>query len=348
MERHQITIAREYRGMSQTELARKVVGLSQSNLSNYEKGLIDLSAEVKERIMSALGFPSTFLNEDSYNVLENANYRRKKSVKAEERRKIDGTVALIAYWFDWLSEMFELPDYQLGEFDLSEGYSAQEVARQIRRKCRLGNEPFTDICTTLESNGVFVFPWNCGFDKFDGVSLITSKGNPLIIINSKMSADRKRFTIAHELGHILLHECVDTFVPDCRDKEKEANTFASELLYPESLAFSQLTGLTLSKLPALKGYWKISMSAILEKARLLGCVNDSKYVQIRTEFSRRGWLKNEPYPVLIDDSGVVDKMVKIAKSELGYTDTTMRRTASLPDDFLIGEAKSNVLRVAFR
>ena len=348
MERHQIIIAREYRGMSQTELAGKVIGLSQPNLSNYENGLVELSAEVKERLMDVLGFPATFLKEDSFNVLENANYRRKKSVKAEERRKIDGTVALIAYWFDWLSEMFELPEYQLGEFDLSDGYSAQEVARQIRRNCRLGNEPFVDICTTLESNGVFVFPWNCDFDRFDGVSLITSKGNPLIIINRNMSADRKRFTIAHELGHILLHECVDTFVPDCRDKEKEANAFAGELLYPDAMAFSQLTGLTLSKLPALKGYWKISMSAILEKARLLGCITDNKYIQIRTEFSRRGWLKNEPYPVPIDDTGVYGKMIRMAKEELGYTDITMRKTASLPNDFLADGVKNNVLRVAFR
>lgn len=58
--------------------------------------------------------------------------------------------------------------------------------------------------------------------------------SPLIEHNT-----RKRFTIAHELGHIFLrhgnHECVSTDFDSWRDKlivENEANTFAAELLLP--------------------------------------------------------------------------------------------------------------------
>ena len=345
MERDQIRIAREYRGLSQTGLAGKVDGLSQSNLSKYESGLLELSANVKERIMMALDFPAGFLLVDARNVVENEHYRKRKNIKAEDKRKIEGAVAMIGYWIDTLAEPFDLPDYNFGCYDLCDGYTATEVARQVRRKFRLGNAPIDDICTLLENNGVIIYLWNCECEGFDGVSFTTSNGNVVLIANANISNDRLRFTIAHELGHIIMHENTDTFIPDFRNKEAEANEFASEFLYPNVIAKSQLCNVTMARMPALKGYWKLSMQAILEKAYRNEYIYKNKYVQLRGEFSRKGWIKKEPYPVDLPRPTIIDNMQKMSASELGQGIDELRKRAQLPLDFLRKPKRSNVVAI---
>jgi Zn-dependent peptidase ImmA (M78 family) len=70
-------------------------------------------------------------------------------------------------------------------------------------------------------------------EKFDGVSFITEKGFAVIVINKNFPNDRKRFTLAHELVHLLLHNESNSPISTFRDKEKEANDFATEFLMRE-------------------------------------------------------------------------------------------------------------------
>lgn len=74
-------------------------------------------------------------------------------------------------------------------------------------------------------------------DGNDGMSLILN-GKPVIFVSCNVIPARQRFTIAHELGHILLghvgrHQLVNR-EPDPGDNpiEQEANVFASRLLAP--------------------------------------------------------------------------------------------------------------------
>jgi Zn-dependent peptidase ImmA (M78 family) len=64
----------------------------------------------------------------------------------------------------------------------------------------------------------------------DGI-LVVVEDQPTIGFNPSMAWVRRRFTIAHEIGHLLLgHTCTD---PDLdNDPEAEANQFAAELLMP--------------------------------------------------------------------------------------------------------------------
>lgn len=62
--------------------------------------------------------------------------------------------------------------------------------------------------------------------------------NKLIIVNENDSPRRKRFTIAHELGHFFLNgvgkECfAHRDVGDYGESERDANRFASALLMPK-------------------------------------------------------------------------------------------------------------------
>lgn len=346
MKSKQLAFAREYRGLTQKALSAAISGLSQSNLSKYEKGIESLSDETVERIMLYLNFPVDFLNLNICNDVENKHYRKRASINAASRKQIDRTISLIAYCFDWMSDFVELPDYTLGDYDLEQGISPSEVARQVRRQCKLGATPIKDICTILEKNGVFIYFWDCPYDDFDGVSLITDNGFHLIIINKNQSNDRIRWTLAHELGHSLMHENIALFINGNRDKEKEANEFAAEFLLPESEARRAFVNIKMSQLASFKSYWLTSMGAIVQRSKQLGGITTEKYKLLRIEFSRRSWNKKEPISVYIDRPTVFDQMYDLIVNSLHYNSEDMVKSMGIPVD-IINEilAKSKVIKL---
>lgn len=345
MKNIQLTFAREYRQLTQTALAEKVSGLSQSNLSKFEKGLDTLSDEVLSRVMEALKFPIGFLDLKIDNNVECRHYRKKASIGSANRNKIDRFISLVAYCFDWLTDFVEIPDFKFKYIDIESGTTPEDVALYVRRMFHLGISPIEDMCNFLERNGVTVFFWDCEYDEFDGVSLITDKGNHLVIVNKNRSNDRKRFDLAHELGHILMHQCYDFFIPNARDKEKEAHRFASELLMPTSGIRNSLTNLKFSYLPTLKGYWLTSMASILLKAKNLGQINDAKYIMMRNEMSRNNWLKREPYDVYLDNPSIIQKAYDLVASKLGYESEQISQSCQIPLDVVedIFSFKTNIL-----
>lgn len=335
MKSKQLTFAREYRGLTQKALSDAISGLSQSNLSKYEKGIGTLSDETVNRIMSFLKFPIGFLDLNIWNNVENKDYRRKASkISASDKKKIDRMISLIAYTFDWMSDMVELPNYTLGSYDLEQGISPKDVAKQVRRQCKLGVAPIQKICTILEKNGIFLYFWDCPYDDFDGVSLITDNGFHLIIVNKNHSNDRIRLTIAHEMGHNLMHECITFFLNEHRDKEKEANEFAGEFLMPESETQRAFVGMTMKRAYEFKSYWLTSIAAIIQRSKILGCITNEKYVQLRVELSRRHWNEKEPITVYLDKPTVFEKMHDLIVNDLHYDVETMAKAMCIPSDIL--------------
>lgn len=321
--------------MTQTALAAKIKGLSQSNLSKYEKGFGGLSDNMLELVMSTLDFPMEFLDKNIDNKVDSKHYRKKATITVRTRNEIDRTISLIAYCFDWLSGFVDIPEYTFGYYDMDSGISSEELAMHIRNRYRLGGLPVCNICNFLERNGVFVYMWNSPNEEFDGVSLITDAGNHLVIVNRNRSNDRIRFTLAHELGHILMHECPDYPVFSNRDKEREANTFASEFLVPVQAARRNLHNVKLGQLPELKRYWLVSMASLLEKAKSLDAITIEKYKSMRMEFSRRHWNRKEPYDVPVDNPTVFEQAYKLVSETLGYSMTMISESTGLPTDILI-------------
>ena len=93
-----------------------------------------------------------------------------------------------------------------------------------------------------------------------GMLLRPEDGSVWIVVNSTHSDNRRRFSIAHELGHLLLHPSTDAYVDsfgtaigvNLRDEraargtnrfEIEANAFAASLLMPEPLVREMVVSL---------------------------------------------------------------------------------------------------------
>ncbi len=115
---------------------------------------------------------------------------------------------------------------------------AVNVAETVRKHSGLSpEEPIQDICGFLEENGVKVLTMSVASDAFFGLSVAAEDGGPAIVVNvwDRISVERRIFTAAHELGHLLLHrEAFDVEnTEEDPEEEKEADIFASSFLMPE-------------------------------------------------------------------------------------------------------------------
>lgn len=328
----QIIFAREYRGYSQTELAAKIIGLSQSNLSKYEKGIGSLSMDVLNRIIDFLGFPITFYEKRISNIAENAHYRRKKGMTKSERSQIELSNKLLGYIVDQMGDSVEFLDMSFRMIDLEDGYTPEIAAQYTRKYLGLREDPVRDIFSLLERSGIIIIELDYDVDLFDGVSFLTDGGYYVVIINKNFSNDHKRFTLAHELGHLIMHTSNDFIIPEYRDKEDEANRFASEFLMPADAISNSLRGLKLQHLVELKRYWLTSMASLIRRAKDLKCITTEKYKYFNIELSRRGYKKNEPLNVYIDTPNIYHEAYKLHKDELEYTNAEMAAAFSLPID----------------
>lgn len=136
--------------------------------------------------------------------------------------------------------------------DLEDGYTPETVAQYTRKYLGLKDEPVRNIFSLLERNGIIIIELDYDVDLFDGVSFLTDGGYYVIIINKNFSNDHKRFTLAHELGHLIMHTSNEFLISEYRDKEDEANKFASEFLMPSDAISNSLRGLKLQYLVELK------------------------------------------------------------------------------------------------
>ncbi|TYA74443.1 ImmA/IrrE family metallo-endopeptidase [Seonamhaeicola marinus] len=331
----QITFAREYRGLSQSELAKRVSGLSQPNLSKYEKGFSSLSDDLVIRIVEYLDFPVSWLNKRISNIAENAHYRKRATLSKKDKTKIEFGNRILGYIVDQFSDSVDWPEFKHIPLDIEKGFTPKDIAKNARKVLSLGNdEPVADIFGLLESKGIVIIEIN-EHEKFDGVSFITDKGTPVIILNKNFSNDRKRRTAAHEYGHILQH-CYFP-IPSYRDekaREKEADEFANEFLMPENEIKNSLRGLRLNDLSQLKNYWLTSMASIIRRAKDLGCISPERYKYFNIELSRGGRRKDEGFDVYVDEPNLFKEAYDIHKKQLGYTDDELGKAFSLPTDVI--------------
>ena len=316
---NQVVFAREYRGYSQTELASRIKGLSQPTLSKFEKGIGAISDDILKEIAIVLNFPLSFFELEIFNKSYTANYRKKRITKTV-KDQLDKRNKLYGYLVDKLkSGDIEFPPLKFKSIDLTDGYTPRTVAQHLRQILGLKYHPIKDIITILENNGIIVIEDNSDVEEFDGVSFITDEGNYIIIINKNFSNDRKRFTLAHELGHLIMHNTMDCLIDEKRDIEKEANQFASEFLMPEDEIKRSLYGLRISDLAGLKQYWLTSMASILFRAKDLKCIDDRRATYLNIELSRSGFKKKEPIDVAIDKPFLFKEAYKLFINELNYT-----------------------------
>jgi Zn-dependent peptidase ImmA (M78 family)/transcriptional regulator with XRE-family HTH domain len=283
-----IVLARESRGMTQIDLG-KCLRTTQGYVSKVEHKIYEASNQLAEQLSRTLDYPVEFFFEEYRpHPLGMGFYRKHQSLPARLKAKVDAHANLHRLRIQRMLRSVDLIESKVVERSLSEYGSPDAIAMAMREYWKIPRGPIQNLTETLESAGIIVMKLPLDTRHFSGVNVPTDQLIYIILTNSVMPSDRDRYTLAHELGHIIMHRL------PTENMEEEANRFAREFLMPQQELRSQLYKLSLERLSFLKRYWKVSMAAILEQARILEAVSERKYRTLRVELSQAGYILQEP------------------------------------------------------
>ncbi|QQQ74216.1 ImmA/IrrE family metallo-endopeptidase [Saccharothrix sp. 6-C] len=320
-----LVAAREALGWTQKRLAEELTRLakadpeiSQGYVSRAEKGSLTVAGERLELFASALGATPDLLVSDSklWSLGEGCLYHRNRaSTKASTLRRLHARINLLRLYLRRLAadstvplREFTLVPMRVGDID-----GPEDAARALRRTLDLPDGPVESVTAIAEQVGALVVPMSLGGREVDATSLHPPGEAPVFVVNTDAPAERRRFTLAHELGHIACAPAPDM------DVEDMAQAFAGELLAPAAQVRGDLRAapITPARLLQLKAHWRMSAAALLRRAVDLAVITDSRYRTLNTQMSALGWKTGEPEPLPDEATTVVPALVAAAVRSTG-------------------------------
>ena len=316
-----LRIVRQFRGLGQTALAKEM-GVSQGTLSKLEANLLEPSDEMVLKLAKVLNFPSSIFYENykpfGLPLSVHPMYRRNASVNKKDLEQLEAELNIRIFNSMKLVKAIEFDeDLPLPFLSIDNYETPEKIAELVRRTWLIPSGPLKNLTDYVERAGCLVF--HCDFLQ-DGVSGVTLKVpglNPCIFIDKNMPSDRQRFTLAHELGHTIMHR-----IPS-ENMEDEANRFASALLTPSKDIRPHLTGsrITLEKLATLKMIWKVSMSSLLITADRENLLTPSQKRYLWSQMTKYGYKTKEPEELDFpkEKAFTIDQIFDYYRSDLEYS-----------------------------
>lgn len=302
---NRLKLARQYRGLTVEELSQKIE-VSKQTISQYETGKIENVPFDRIAALSAtLGFPYQYFIQDSDLSVKTGTTYFRSLMKTNKKYRAAQIVKMkhLAQIYSFLNEYVTFPKLNLPAW-IGSITSPKEAADALREYWGLGDKPISDIMRVAEENGIIVTTFPTDTDDIDAFSqyIEMPEGDVYLIALSKNkdSAVRINFDIAHELGHILLHEWSEDEEALSREefkaKEKEANEFAAAFLMPESSFIKDvsLDPQNLNYYVQLKKKWKVSIGAMLYRSCDLKVISQNQYQYLIRIMQNKGWRKSEP------------------------------------------------------
>ncbi|MCU1678223.1 MAG: DNA-binding protein [Frankiales bacterium] len=324
-------VARESRGRTQAEVA-SAAGVAQGVISLVENGVKALTPDQAQRAAEFLHYPVTLFYETG-SILEGKSgclyHRKRKTLPAKTLRQLDGRMGVTLINARHMMMGLEIePERNFHSLDPDEYGGPASVAFALRRAWRVAPGPVRELVALVESAGAIIVMTSFGTPKLFGMSQWT-RDFPLFYLNADTAMEELRWTIAHELGHLVMHG-----TPTSGDPEAEADEFAGEFLAPRDLILPDLRDLTIARLPALKSKWRLSMKALIKRAEVLAAISRDDSVRLYKQYSARRWNNNEPYPLPIEEPTLVASAARVHFSEHGYTFAQLAEAVRLREDEL--------------
>ena len=293
-----LKLARSAEGLSLRGLEGAIDNLVTAQaISKYERDEAMPGSGVLIALASALGVAVDYLVGDPDLVFEGVEFRRQGIASKREKAKIEAKVLGLLERYLTVEKLLGLPSVEWDKpreapFPVEVSVvEADRGARALRAHWGLGIEPVGSLVQVLEDRGIKVL--SSALSGVDGLVARVRKGGghpvPVVVVNGAACGERQRFTIAHELGHMVLS-------PGRRvDAEQAANRFAGAFLMPAEALWSEVGkrrhAIGLGELFHLKLLFGVSAQALARRCRDLGIFGPTLYKRLSREFGLRGWSK---------------------------------------------------------
>lgn len=295
-----LRIARAASGLSLRELEAAIGKLVTAQaIGKYERSEDMPSSNVLSALADALKVTEEYLLSPAELELQGVEFRKHASTSKREEAFVEGQTLHLLERYLAVEDALGLASVSWSKpaeapYPVREFADAEQAARSLREHWNLGIDPLPNLSELLEEQGIKVL--SVALADIDGLTACVNRANddpvPVIVIKETAWAERKRFTLAHELGHMVMQVAPDL------DAEKAAHRFASAFLMPAEALWREVgkhrTTISLGELLQIKILFGASLQAIAYRCKDLGILQDSGYRKLFVVFNQNGWRK-EPF-----------------------------------------------------
>jgi Zn-dependent peptidase ImmA (M78 family)/DNA-binding XRE family transcriptional regulator len=297
--------ARELRGMTQAALA-KFVGVSQAAIAQIEAGIFLASDNLLHEISRRTKQPLRFFGQEPAPEFPVGSLLF-RSHGAMTKGELNLTYRNAQFAYDVYTRLRGKLRSLPVKIPMMPGIDPATAARETRRILGIPfDAPIPHLLNVLEWSGVIavVVPHIKSSEAFS----LWFNGSPVLSLSSDRSGDRARLSVAHELGHLTLHAGKSRFEVD----DFEADDFAAEFLMPEVVITKELRPpVTLSSLATLKSRWRVSIQALIRRAKDVGVISERQYKYLFEQLSAMGWRKQEPVEIAPEQPRALRQMAEM-------------------------------------
>lgn len=312
-----ITEAREARAKSMEELATSI-GVTRQCVSKYERGIVNPSPNILKKISDALNFQIEFFYKKELGVFafhsplffrSNSNILKKVKIACKYQIKwTDEIKKQLEKYVDFVAVDLPIIDKNYDELSSED---IENFALYVRNIWGINDSPVIDLIGLLENKGILVSKISanelCQFKGIDAFSNWTDKTPYILYNDSKKSAVRIRFSILHELGHLLMHSSIteeESTNKEIIDKiDEQADRFAAAFLLPATSFPNDLFNHSLDTLVMIKKKWGASISAIINRCASLGLLRDNQINYLKSRMTVLKYWHHEPLDDVLTIAG---------------------------------------------
>jgi len=344
---------RKLNGLTQ-QAAAEAAGISRVAYRNLEKGTAEPRRNTLDKLATTLNASVFDLMAPVPELINSLRYRANEKMSEQERAMGSQVVVRSANWLNDFNELESLLNQQRTPKlePIRKGTRPQTAAAKARRmlldeKADCGCIP--DFCELLENSGIKLLLCDFQMSTLFGLSIDKADGGPAIAINtgSNISVERQIFSLAHELGHLMLHKNTYTgskepLTIEDSGQEREADQFAASFLMPEKqflAEWNENRGLHwVDAVLKTKRHFKVSYQAVLHQLIDMGkAESPAIYKQFRADYAKRyekelHW-KEEPPSFVREEPRHLDPL-DLTEDRLG----TLVRDALDQEQISIGRA----------
>ena len=322
-----LKLARSAAGLSLRELESLLAGLvSAQAIGKYERNEMMPGSEVLIGLARALDVSEDYLLREASAELIGVEFRKQHLPSAKDRTRVEAQVLSAVERYLEVEDLLAVePDWKLPKgfpWPIHSPEDAEAAADALRHVWKLGVDPIPNLTEFLEEKGVKIVA--CALEnRISGVNAKVKREGAgevqAIVLNSTHPGERQRFTLAHELGHLVLKASSHELIEDA------CNRFAGALLMPGEVLKremgAQRSEISIRELFLLKSTFGVSAQAVAYRCADLGIINAALKKSVFLVFGKRGWRKAEPNPIPAEKPSRFQRLCLRALSECAISES---------------------------